>query len=319
MQASKSSPGLIFDLPSDQYHGQKGSYSSSQLKTMLEDPELFYKKYITKEMAKEESSAFDTGTYFHCAILEPHRLNEECAVFTGVRRQGSAWDAFKLANAGKAILTNNDLEKAETLIKAVKESPIAMKYLLNSEVEVSAFIDVYVFYGQIYTAITKESFGPVVHVLSLNGWTVTNTELDILQEFAVKIRLKVRADSIRVGEGIISDLKSTTGNCKSEHAVKEKVASYEYDLSASLYLDVFSASTGDVYDTFAWIFASKDLGNCKTWLASEKQKQVGRIKWRKAVLLLARYLSTDWAFEDEVGICEPTFFNQALLSQQHNF
>ena len=62
---------------------------------MLEDPEKFYKEYITKEIPRKEVSAFDVGTYFHTAILEPHLLEKECAVYPGAVRRGKEWDAFK--------------------------------------------------------------------------------------------------------------------------------------------------------------------------------------------------------------------------------
>lgn len=306
-----SNQGLIFDMPSDEYHGEKGSFSSSQLKTMLEDPELFYRKYITKEVAKEESAAFDTGTYFHCAILEPHRLEEECIVFSGAIRRGKEWDAFKEKHSKKAILTKNELEKAETLIAAVKNSPVAMRYLEGAAVEVSAMLIIYVMGRHVYTVIGGE-----VQKLTLYGWEFSDLDLETLEDFAVKLKMKVRADSIRIGEGVISDLKSTNGNCKDEHAVMGKVAEYQYDLSAALYLDIFTAVTGDVYEKFAWIFASKDIGNSKTWIASERQIRVGRKKWKKAVVLLAHYISNDWTFQDQEGILEPTFWNAALLHEE---
>lgn len=302
---------LIFDMPSDVYHGTEGTYSSSQLKTMLEDPELFYKKYITKEMAKEESSAFDTGTYFHTAILEPHNLEKECVVFPGAIRRGKEWDAFKELHKGKAILTKSDKEKADTTIAAIKNSPRCMEFLNGGKVEVSTFVDLYVFNKNVYVF-----FGGSVQRLTVDGWKPTEEiTVDLLLDFATKLRIKVRADSIRIEDGIISDLKSTTGNCKNEHEVKEKVANYEYDLSAALYLDIFTASTGKLFDTFALLFASKDLGNAKAWTVSEKQKKVGRTKWKKAIVLLAEFVEKGWTFEDCVGVCEPTYYNLMLLNE----
>jgi hypothetical protein len=302
---------LVFDLPSEEYHGEKGSFSSSQLKTILQDPEIFYKKYILNEIPKESNPAFDVGTYFHCAVLEPHLLKNECIVYPGKVRSGAAWEKFKEEHSKKTIITNSDFTKAEVLIDAINNSPIAAKYLKGSSVEVSAKVFIYVIGRDVYCQLKGK-----VNVLTMFGWVSSDMDFTTLEEFAVKLAIKVRADSIRVGEGIISDLKSTTGNCKDEHAVKEKVASYEYDLSASLYLDIFTAATGELYHTFLWMFASKDIGNSKTWAASEKQKLVGRVKWKKAVVLLAECISNDWKFSDTLGICEPTFWNSALLNEE---
>lgn len=303
---------LDFTMPSDVYHGEGNSFSSSQLKTMLQDPELFYRKYITKEFPKEENQAFDVGTYFHTAILESEKLAEECIVFPGDFRRGKAWEDFKELHKGKAILTKSNVAQADALIKAVNESEIAKKILEGGSVEVSAFLDIFVFDKQIYTFFPDES----LYKLSANGWQKVEGESGSVIEFSTKLRLKVRADSINLEAGYISDLKSTTGNCKDAHAIKEKVASYEYDLSASLYLDIFTATTGKLFKDFYWIFASKDIGNSKTWVASEKQKIAGRYKWKRAAVMLAEYIDSNWTFKEEIGVCEPTFYNNALLSEE---
>jgi exodeoxyribonuclease VIII len=310
MQVTHSKGNLIFDLSNEVYHGGEG-YSSSQLKTILEDPEIFYRKYITKEIPRESNANFDVGTYFHTAILEPELLESTCMVYPGAVRSGKAWEEFRDSNSTKTIITKGDLVKATELIKAVNSSPIAMKLLKGSSVEVSTYVNLWVVGKDVYTVISSS-----VQILKINGWESSSMAVEVLEEFATKITVKVRADSIRIGEGVISDLKSTTGNCKNAHDIQTKVASYEYDLSTSLYLDIFTAATGELYDKFYWIFASKDKGNCKTWLASPKQIMVGRKKWKNAVVLLAECLANDWVFEDEVSLCEPTFYNAALLNEE---
>jgi hypothetical protein len=69
-------------------------------------------------------------------------------------------------------------------------------------------------------------------------------------------------------------------------------------------------------DKFYWIFASKDIGNSKTYLASHKNIMVGRAKWKKAVLELARYISCNWQFTDSLGVIEPTFYNLDWLKEE---
>jgi hypothetical protein len=307
-----SSKNLIFNMSNEEYHGGNHSYSSSQLKTILQDPELFYRKYITKELPKDESPAFDVGTYFHCAVLEgPAELEKQCAVFSEGIRRGPKWEAFKELHKGKAIITATELKQANTLIEAVGKSTVATKLLFESSVEVSAYADLYVLGKDVYTVIKG-----AVNKLQLVGWVVGEIDLELLEEFALKIRIKVRADSIRIGEGVISDLKSTTGNCKDLHKIKQKIADYGYGLSTSLYLDIFTAVTGDLYHTFAWIFASKDIGNCKTWIASERQIQVGRKQWKNAIVILANCINSEWKFEDEIGECEPIYYEVGLLSEE---
>lgn len=278
------------ELSSVDYHGGEG-YSSSQLKDLLEDPEYFYRKYIAKEIERQESPAFDVGTYFHTALLEPHKLNQECAVFQGIRR-GKEWDEFKEKNKGKAIVTKSEWEQADTLIKAVQNSPVAMTRLSRGKPEVSAFVTLTVVGSDIYSKDRKEALGKY-------GFervkSVPTKGTDII--------LKVRADLFH--EDFILDLKSTTGNCKSVYQMRTKISSYQYDLSAALYLDIFSLATGKKIDDFIWTFASKDYFNSKSYVATPEMIQVGRAKYKKAILSLADGIENNWQFEDSLGMLSP--------------
>jgi hypothetical protein len=301
---------LDTSLTSSEYHGMVGSYSSSQLKTMLEDPELFYRKYITKEIPKEESSAFDVGTYFHTAVLEPHKLEEECAVYSGGIRSGSKWDEFKESNKGKAIITAKEKVVAEKIIQAVKDSPVSTSFLKTSKPEVSAFVELIVLGNEVFHIRGEDCWALVT-----DGWAKTSLDFEIedILEFGVKIIVKTRADALDLERGIISDLKSTQGNTKKSFEMQSKVASYQYDFSAALYLDVFTLASGTEFNTFIWIFASKDFGNAKAYKATDKNIMVGRAKWRKAICELAKYLSNNWTFSDELGELDPTFYNLEWL------
>jgi hypothetical protein len=299
---------LIYNLSNLDYHGAENTFSSSQLKTMLEDPEIFYKKYITKEIERENLAAFDVGTYFHTAILEPEKLGLECAVFEGGIRRGAAWEEFKANCAGRAIITKSEKETADKLIKAIKDSPISMKYLESSKPEVSAFVDLHVFEDEIYTIKNGTNY-----LLTSVGW-VPSLETDL--EFSVTIRMKVRADALGIESGVISDLKSTTGNTKNAYEMQSKVTSYQYDLSAALYLDIFNLCVeNEDFHSFIWLFASKDLGNARAYRATDKNIMVGRAKWKKAVVDLAYYLSNDWTFTDSLGEIGPSVYSLEWLER----
>lgn len=302
------------ELSSEQYHGLGGTFSSSQLKTMLEDPEIFYKKYITHEIPREDNPAFAVGTYFHTAVLEPEKLAEETAIFLGATRRGAAWEEFKELHKGKAIINKTEKETAERMVKAVNESPISMGFINTSTPEVSAFIEVYVLGKEVFTF--KDG---VCYCLLLTGWTPTSLDFDEddIKDFGVKLVLKVRADSLGKGTGTISDLKSTSGNVKKAHEMQSKIGSYNYDLSAALYLDIFTLVSGETYDKFVWIFASKDkeTPSAMSWVASDKNIMVGRAKWRKAVVLIAKYMATNWTFQDELGVLEPAHYLMDWLQE----
>ena len=298
-------------LSSSEYHSMKGTYSSSQLKTILEDPELFYEKYVNPKNKNEEQesiSAFDIGTYFHTAILEPHKLQEETAIYPKIRR-GKDWEAFKELHKDKAIITSAELVQAETIVKAVKKSEIANLYLKDSESEVSAFAELFVYKGFIY------SNG---RVLTITGWGARNEAgFELARSFGIKLVLKVRADAL--GKDFILDLKSTTGNVKNKHLMKTKVSAYSYDLSASLYLDIFTIVTGVRYEKFILCFASKDYGNCQNYILSEKSKKIGRSKYMKAIILLADCIKNDWKFEETLENLEPQFFENEWLDVSEEY
>jgi len=295
-------------MSNQDYHGLEGFYSSSQVKTMLEDAELFFKKYILKEIPRETTGAMDVGTYFHTAILEPTKLNEECVVAPCKVRRGKEWDSFLAANSSRCVITQGELESAEALIKAVKNSRIANELISKGDAEVSGFAEIVCFGDDIYGN---------GKILTPFGWKATSKELYATAFMkGVKIGLKVRADLINLSEKYILDLKSTTGNAKDERGMRQKVSSFVYDLSAAMYLDIFSLITDEKFETFYWTFASKDIGNCKTYLADKENILIGRAKWKKAVLSIAFYSKHNWKFEDELGILMPNFYEKEWLKQE---
>lgn len=285
---------IVKDLSSQDYHGAQGSFSSSQIKDALEDIEYFHKKHILKEIPRPESPAFDIGTYFHTAILEPHKLNEDCVVFSGIRR-GKAWDDFKEANKGKAIITQAEFSQAQALVEAVKNSPVAINRINRGEPEVSGFLEIKILGNAIQAGDM---------VLTPNGWEPGG--LKFPENKVQKMLIKVRADCL--GDDFILDLKSTTGNCRNEWLVKQSITKYHYDLSAALYLDIFSILMNRPMKDFIWTFASKDCFISKSYLASQENIKVGRAKWKKAVLNIANGIANNWTFPDTLSILGPQSF-----------
>lgn len=293
--------GLFNDISSEEYHTISGSYSSSQLKDILEDPELFHAKYIAKTIARKTMSAFDIGTYFHTWVLEPEKLDIECCVYEG-KRIGKNWDAFKAHNMKKTIITKTELLVAKGLVDVVLNSPIAAGRLKRGTPEVSCFLKVRVWHGDIYAITWKK-------VLGRYGWEDT-----VVPAKGVDIWLKVRADWL--GESFVLDLKSTRGNAKNERAMRNKVSELNYDLSAALYLDIFSAAKQKKMSEFVWTFASKDFFNCKSYIASTDNISIGRAKWKLAVLALADGMEFDWEVPDSMGILEPNQYEYEFIKEK---
>lgn len=287
---------LIYDMESNDYHSTPGTYSSSQFKDCLDDMEIFYKKHILKEGKKLSTNAFDVGTYFHTGVLEPEKLKTECAVYQGKVRRGKEWDKFVKNSKGKLVLTKSHADQGDKLVKIVQESPVAMSYVNRGTPEVSVFLQLAVSNGEIYAPFQKL-------ILGREGWEKFTGKIP---KDAVILIVKTRADSL--GDDFILDLKSTTGNAKSERSLRNSVSKYNYDLSASLYLDVFSAVLKKPMSKFIWTFASKDYYNSRSYKASPTNILIGRAKWRKAVLRIAEGILNDWEFSDHMGILEPNAY-----------
>lgn len=306
----------LLDISNDDYHAQRDAaehfYSSSQLKAMLEDPEIFYKKYITGEIERKSIPAFDIGTYFHTAILEPELLEKECAVYSGQRR-GKAWEEFKTEHAGKAIITTSEHDKAMHLINGFKASALSEGIYSGGQVELSLFVEYWVAQGNIYLILPGRS---ELYMLDVNGWI----RVDTIPAPATRIKVKVRGDYIHEEAGHLADLKSTTGNPKDARAIKDKIRGYSYDMSASLYLDAFNAYTlnesgESKFKDFYWSFATKDNPMCQHYNCTDKMFSLGRAKYKKALLELAKYQENGWEFVEEIISLDPAPFEDEWLQK----
>lgn len=281
---------LIRNMSSNAYHGTEGTYSSSQLKDLIDDEDVFIRKYVKRDIEKLETEAFDTGNYFHTGLLEPHKLSKEVAVYPGKVRSGKNWIDFKLKHKGKLIITSKQKEVGDSMIKAVKNSPVSCEYL-KGEPELSLFVELLVADREIYAPY----FGKV---LTTHGWESVKK----VPKNGFKIVVKVRADCL--GPNFISDLKSTSGKATQSSSVRGSISKYKYDLSAALYLDLFSLVKENV-SAFIWIFASKDNSCAASWIASPNQILVGRAKWSWAVKKLADLSAADWQLPDYLREAEP--------------
>lgn len=293
---------LIENMSSEEYHSTPDTFSSSQFKDLLDDEEVFIKKYIHKTIEREQLEAFDVGNYFHVGVLEPHKVDKDCAIYPGSVRRGEAWERFQKKHKGKTIVTKAMMEKSLGLINAVFESPASMQYIKRGKPEVSLFVELLISEGEIYAPYFWKTLTP-------RGWAKATPP-----KKGEKIVVKVRADSL--GNDFILDLKSTTGNARSWLTVQDKIKGYKYDLSAALYLDLFNLPKEGRIKEFLWTFASKDYFNCKTWRATEENIFVGRKKYVKAIHSFMAIKRNNFQLFDEVGEIGPHYSDLHLLREK---
>ena len=93
------------------------------------------------------------------------------------------------------------------------------------------------------------------------------------------IKIKVRAD--HWNQGVITDLKTTNYGVSYE-AIQKTMVQWDYDLSAALYCDAFTAHTGEHHD-FYFVFLCKSTLGVEVYKASEQFLNNGRTKYKKAI------------------------------------
>lgn len=260
------------DLPNSEYHKplfkKKRYFSSSQLKTMLQDPQLFHSKYILGENeALKQSDALVIGSYYHAGVLEPHLLGEEFAIYGKVRR-GSEWDKFRQANEGKDILTEKNLEVAEALIQTTLKNERVNELLLNGEPEVS-------FFGNLCGLPAKIRFD----FFGFDGYGLDLKSTGKNARSVYDIQSSVEAFNYDMSAAMYMDLFNVWAEENGARKMTE----------------------------FFWPFASKTMNNCQVYRAALDSDliEVGRRKYQRAIELIKEHSENNWAFPDTVEELAP--------------
>jgi len=108
----------------------------------------------------------------------------------------------------------------------------------------------------------------------------SNSELSLFSEM-LGVPLKVRADIINVEKGFIADVKTTASDPDLD-TFRFTVEQYGYDLSAALYVDMFSRRYERDFD-FYFIVLGKRTMTCEVYKASDLMLGKGRKKVMNAI------------------------------------
>jgi len=167
---------MLTTLSNEQYHAESLHMSSSNLKTLLKDPQEFYKtKILGQREERKESSAFVEGSFLHSLILEPELVLEQYHLFPGLNRRGPEWTKFEEEHQDhKPILTMAQQLRVKGWVDQYNKHKTAVSLVEGASYEQSLFTN-------------------------LNG-----------------VNIKVRADIINPEKGYIADLKTTSGGIELE-------------------------------------------------------------------------------------------------------
>lgn len=89
----------------------------STLRHMRRSP-LHYQHAVNH--ARADSDTFRVGRLLHALVLEPASVDGAFVVWEGGRRAGKAWTAFRAENAGRTIVTADDMRDALAMAEAVQ-------------------------------------------------------------------------------------------------------------------------------------------------------------------------------------------------------
>ena len=128
--------GFFYSLPFNEYKTLPG-LNQSTLKKLLSSPSKQKQGYQIQQAMK-------FGTAGHCLLLEPKKFADlyVCAP-RGLNRRGKKggkkWEEFSELHTGKNILTSNEWERLQKILKVFQINPKIIKFWTRGATEVSMF------------------------------------------------------------------------------------------------------------------------------------------------------------------------------------
>ncbi|EMD0689785.1 PD-(D/E)XK nuclease-like domain-containing protein, partial [Salmonella enterica] len=128
-------PGIYYDIPNEAYHAGPG-VSKSQLDDIADTPAI----YLWRKNAPvdtEKTKSLDTGTAFHCRVLEPEEFSKRFIIAPEFNRRTSAGKEEEktfleeCARTGRTVLTAEEGRKIELMYQSVMSLPLG-QWLVES-------------------------------------------------------------------------------------------------------------------------------------------------------------------------------------------
>jgi len=212
--------GMVIGESNNAYHGN-AVVSTSTIKDFIKSKYLFYRKYIAKDVVREESDAMRFGSAFHELILEPEKFHADHDIIPEDidRRTKEGKAAYaELEASGKRLIKHADFLAMEELADSIKANPTAAILLTNGVAEVSWRIQAGAFAMQ-----------------SRTDWFIEACSIAQAEELN---RCGIR---IKVGQPIVVDLKTTQEiEAWTRGNYSNAIYQYGYQLQLAFYLAVIN-------------------------------------------------------------------------------
>ncbi|EAV0618994.1 exodeoxyribonuclease VIII [Salmonella enterica] len=250
-------PGIYYDIPNEAYHAGPG-VSKSQLDDIADTPAI----YLWRKNAPvdtEKTKTLDTGTAFHCRILEPEEFSKRFIIAPEFNRRTSAGKEEEktfleeCARTGRTVLTAEEGRKIELMYQSVMALPLG-QWLVESA-------------GYAESSVYWE-----------------DPETGIL--------CRCRPDKIIPEFHWIMDVKTTADIQRFRTAYYD----YRYHVQDAFYSDGYRAQFGEI-PTFVFLVAST-TAECgrypvEIFMMGEDAKLAGQREYRRNLQTLAECLSND--------------------------
>ncbi|EBG4477923.1 PD-(D/E)XK nuclease-like domain-containing protein [Salmonella enterica subsp. enterica serovar Urbana] len=250
-------PGIYYDIPNEAYHAGPG-VSKSQLDDIADTPAI----YLWRKNAPvdtEKTKSLDTGTAFHCRVLEPEEFSKRFIIAPEFNRRTSAGKEEEktfleeCARTGRTVLTAEEGRKIELMYQSVMALPLG-QWLVESA-------------GYAESSVY---------------WEDPETE----------ILCRCRPDKIIPEFHWIMDVKTTADIQR----FRTDYYDYRYHVQDAFYSDGYRAQFGEI-PTFVFLVAST-TAECgrypvEIFMMGEDAKLAGQREYRRNLQTLAECLNND--------------------------
>ncbi|EDW6823673.1 exodeoxyribonuclease VIII [Salmonella enterica] len=250
-------PDIYYDIPNEAYHAGPG-VSKSQLDDIADTPAI----YLWRKNAPvdtEKTKSLDTGTAFHCRVLEPEEFSKRFIIAPEFNRRTSAGKEEEktfleeCARTGRTVLTAEEGRKIELMYQSVMALPLG-QWLVESA-------------GYAESSVYWE-----------------DPETGIL--------CRCRPDKIIPEFHWIMDVKTTADIQRFRTAYYD----YRYHVQDAFYSDGYRAQFGEI-PTFVFLVASTttECGRypVEIFMMGEDAKLAGQREYRRNLQTLAECLNND--------------------------